>query len=197
MDDSFKFPAQLLKSLQVHKDYAEVLTIRNKSAFEFALNKWKTNTLFSQHTPLPPDQIGEKPAPYMIVTIDEAKHLQRFTEYWNSGQGQLNYDFYVSTPANLPASTWDLTPANTPTPTNEANPVGPHYAGFGPGVYEHLGGQDWNDRAPYFDVAAGKFYKLYRIRDNPWHEGFKNFAWVEVGVGEIPKTTLYAPDLQG
>jgi hypothetical protein len=104
---------------------------------------------------------------------------------------QLVYDFYVEKPADLPASTWDLTPKNPAPPVNDENPIGGRYINFGAGVFKHVGSNDkYQDGDAYTD-AQGKNYTLRRLHSNPFAMGIKFWAWVEDGVGHIPTEALY------
>lgn len=186
-DPSFDFEPQRLKNLAIHKEAAEIRTIRNKSDFDFKLLNWKQSTLFNAHTPLPADDPRlVKPSPYIVVTVDEAKHMQRFTEYWNNGLLQLAYDFYVETPAALPDSTWDLTPKNPAPPVNAVNPIGSEDPGMGaPGWYNNVGGDDLPVGEPF--KVGDKTYYLVRLRDNPFAPGKKILRWALEGVAK-PET---------
>lgn len=189
-DPSFDFEPQRLKNLAIHKEAAEIRTIRNKSKFDFDLGTWKSNSLFNQHTPIDPSRIV-KPEPYIVVTVDEAKHTQRFSEYWNNGLVQLVYDFYVEKPADLPTSTWDLTPKNPAPPVNDENPIGGRYINFGAGVFKHVGSNDKYEDGDVYMNAQGKHFTLRRLHTNPFATGIKFWAWVEDGVGNIPQEALY------
>lgn len=191
-DPSFDFEPQRLKNLAIHKEAAVIRTIRNKDAFDNQLLNWKQSTLFNQHTPLDPsDPRLVKPSAYIVVSVDEAKHSQRFSEYWNTGLVQLAYDFYIEKAADLPENTWDLTPKNPAPPVNDENPIGGRYINFGAGVFKHVGSNDKYQNGDGYVNAQGKQFTLVRLRDNAFAPGIKFWAWVEDGVGHISDEAKY------
>jgi hypothetical protein len=186
-DDSFSYTQQFLKTRAVHIEQCDVWNVRGKSAFDFDLNTWKQNSLFNQHTPLPPERLV-KPEPYKIFSLDEEKFKQRFQEYWNTKEfpAVMTYDFYIVQVAELPASTWDLTPANQGPAVNTLNPIGAEDPGMGaPGWYLNVGGDSFKEGDMFRN--GSNVYWLVRLRDNPFAPGKKITRWALEGVAR-PET---------